>query len=77
MANLPRYYKIHVSKLTVELEPIYDELIPAVDAVWIIDGDWGECSHCHEASKLSVMEHKDYCPACGAKMGEESVVIHP
>ena len=42
---------------------------------WIINGEWGECSHCHEASKLSVMEHKDYCPACGASMDEESVVI--
>lgn len=37
-------------------------------AHWIINGDWGECSSCHEASKLSVMEHKDYCPACGAYM---------
>lgn len=41
------------------------------EAHWIISGDWGECSNCHEASKLSVMEHKDYCPACGAQMIEE------
>lgn len=48
-------------------------------AYWIIDkgGQWAECSHCHEASKLSAMEHKDCCPACGAIMDEESVVIHP
>ena len=48
-------------------------------AHWIIDRgcDWGECSQCHEASKLSVMEHKDYCPACGAIMDEESVVVRP
>lgn len=46
-------------------------------AHWIINGDWGECSRCHETSKLSVMEHKDYCPACGAIMDEESVVNHP
>lgn len=47
------------------------EAVPANPAHWIINGDWGECSHCHEASKLSVMEHKDYCPACGAHMIEE------
>ena len=40
-------------------------------AHWIVYGNWRECSHCHEASKLSVMEHKDYCPACGARMIEE------
>lgn len=51
---------------TIEAEPIKH-------AHWIIDkgGDWGECSNCHEASRMSVMEHKDYCPACGARMIEE------
>ena len=44
------------------------EYICRVHAQWVVDGDWGECSHCHEASKLSMMEHKDFCPACGAKM---------
>lgn len=44
-----------------------------VHAHWIIDGDWAECSNpkCREASKISIMEHKDYCPACGARMCEE------
>ena len=39
-------------------------------AHWIINGDWGECSSCHESSKLSVMDHKAFCPACGARMEE-------
>lgn len=42
---------------------------------WIIYGDWGECSNCHESSKLAVLEHKDFCGACGAAMDEESVVV--
>lgn len=73
MAKFPRYYKVHASRLTVELEPIYDELVPTVHAHWIINGEWGECSNpkCREASKLSVMDHKDFCPACGAIMDEE------
>lgn len=47
-----------------------------VHAHWIINGDWAECSNCHESSKLAVLEHKDFCGACGAAMDEESVVIH-
>ena len=46
-------------------------------AHWIINGDWAECSNCHEDEKIAVLVHKDYCPACGAIMDEESVVIHP
>ena len=75
MARLPKYYKVHTDGCDVALEPIYIELFPVVHARWIVYGDWAECSHCHEASKLYVMDHKDYCPACGASMDEESVVI--
>lgn len=45
-------------------------------AHWTINGDWAECSSCHEASKISV-KHNDYCSACGARMDEESVVVLP
>lgn len=55
------------------------EAKPIIHAHWIIDkgGQWAECSNpkCREASKISVMEHKDFCPACGAIMDEESVVV--
>lgn len=69
MASLPKYYKVHTDGCDVALEPIYIELSPVVHAHWIVDkgGNWGECSNCKETSKLSVMEHKGYCPACGAK----------
>ena len=30
MAKLPKYYKIHTDGCTVELEPIYDDLVPVV-----------------------------------------------
>lgn len=61
-------YSIIGDAPTIEAEPIKH-------AHWIINGDWGECSSCHEASKLSVMEHKDYCPACGAIMDEEVIKL--
>ena len=38
------------------------------EAAWLIDGVWAECSNCHEAEKIEEMNHKDYCPACGARM---------
>lgn len=46
-----------------------------IHAHWIINGDWAECSNCHEDEKIAVLVHKDYCPACGSIMDEESVVI--
>jgi len=46
-----------------------------IHAHWIINKEWAECSNCKEASKLAVLEHKDFCGACGAIMDEESVVI--
>ena len=48
-----------------------------IHAHWIIDkgGVWAECSNCHEDEKIAVLAHKDFCPACGAIMDEESVVI--
>lgn len=46
-------------------------------AHWTINGKWAECSNCREGEKIAVLVHKDYCPACGAIMDEESVVIHP
>ena len=57
--------------------PIIDPNDLRKHAHWIINGDWGECSNCHESSKLAVLEHKDFCGACGAIMDEESVVITP
>lgn len=38
------------------------------EAAWLIDGAWAECSNCHEAEKIETMNHRDYCPACGARM---------
>ena len=50
-----------------------------VHAHWIIDegGKWAECSNpkCREASKISEMEHKAFCPACGAIMDEEVIKL--
>jgi len=51
------------------------EYVEQIHAHWIIDGEWAECSNCHEDEKIAVMQHKDYCPACGAIMDEESVCI--
>ena len=53
------------------------EAKPIKHAHWIIDkgGVWAECSNCHEDEKIAVLAHKDFCPACGAIMDEESVVI--
>ena len=39
-----------------------------VEAAWLIDGAWAECSHCHESEKVEALTHRDYCPACGARM---------
>lgn len=36
---------------------------------WAV-ANWAECSNCHEAVKLSEMDHKRFCPACGARMEE-------
>lgn len=46
-----------------------------IHAHWIINKDRAECSNCKESSKIAVLEHKDFCGACGAIMDEESVVI--
>lgn len=56
-----------------ETEADFEELKAALDhyhaeAAWLIDGAWAECSNCHEAEKIEEMNHKDYCPACGARM---------
>lgn len=54
-----------------------EENAEQIHAHWIIDkgGQWAECSNCHEDEKIAVMVHKDFCPACGAIMDEESVVV--
>lgn len=58
-------------RTAIEAEEAWNARAEQEQPHWIINGDWGECSHCHEASKLSVMDHKDYCPACGARMDGE------
>ena len=61
--------------ITVECETEEDfkELKAAVEhyrkeAAWLIDGAWAECSNCHESEKVEALTHRDYCPACGARM---------
>ena len=50
--------------------------IPAVDAVPVIHGRWGENGDCSECGFQPWYEHDihtlSYCPNCGAKMGGES-----
>lgn len=58
---------VQISKApTIEAKPI-------IHAHWIIDGEWAECSGCHEDEKIAVLVHKDFCPACGAIMDEEAI----
>lgn len=58
MAKLPKYYKVHVDRATMDvtLEPIYEEIVPVVRGVWLykdfhgekcyaVEGAWS-CSHC-------------------------------
>lgn len=47
-------------------------IAPSIHAHWIINGEWAECSGCHEDEKIAVLVHRDYCPACGAIMDEEA-----
>ena len=52
MAVMPKYYKIHTDGCTVELEPIYEELVPVVrckDCKHWEDGWLGYCIKCHTA----------------------------
>lgn len=71
MAVMPKYYKIHTDGHTVELEPIYTELIPAVreKGEWVYD-HWCEfkCSKCGALSKTEPRGEENFCPNCGADM---------
>ena len=51
MGTMPKYYKIHSDGCAVELEPIYEELIPVKHGRWknrahLNDHLWAECSNC-------------------------------
>ena len=67
MAKMPKYYKIHTDGCTVELEPIYEELVPVVHGRWDLYGTHYCCSSCLVALRDKV----PYCPNCGAKMDVE------
>ena len=75
MAVMPKYYKIHVDGLTVELEPIYEELVPVVHGRWephyehdFVSGEDVLCGlHCSLCGLYYVKRH-NYCPNCGARM---------
>ena len=81
MAKMPNYYKIHTDGCTVELEAIYEELVPVVHGRWIpieeklwnldvpVVVDW-KCSVCNVTGN----DDFDYCPNCGAKMDGERKV---
>ena len=61
MAKMPNYYKIHTDGCTVELEPIYEELVPVMHGRWILEAHdervnyrWNvtaECSECCDEQK--------------------------
>ena len=78
MAVMPKYYKIHIDGLTVELEPIYEELVPVVHGRWEVEIDhdefWGDMEY-YKCSLCGNLELRDketpYCPNCGARMDGE------
>lgn len=69
---MPNYYKIHSDGCTVELEPVYTELVPVVHGEW----RWAEDGHCkctvcgQYATVKRVVIKTNYCPNCGADMRE-------
>lgn len=58
MAKLPNYYKVSVDGLTVNLDPIYEEMVEVVrckDCVdgepsWEVEGLW-DCKYCTDLKK--------------------------
>lgn len=81
MAVMPKYYKIHIDGPIVELEPIYEELVPVEHGRWILravnsTGLIFQCSACCKfinPNKKDIdlgrtKEQPDYCPNCGADM---------
>lgn len=69
MAVMPKFYKIHTDGCTVELEPIYEELIPVVHGRWVFGGDGiVECTRCNETYDVNTLP-RNYCPNCGARNG--------
>ena len=74
MAKRPNYYKIHTDGHEIELEPIYEELVPVVHGRWeYARNAYGffspRCSACRQFNKYH--EKYNYCPNCGAKMDGE------
>lgn len=60
-------------------------ILPSIDAVMVVHGHWithnpdnpylihAECSEC--GFKQSLSSKFDYCPVCGARMDDETVVL--
>lgn len=78
MAEMPKYYKIHTDGCTVELEPIYTDLVPVVHGDWIdhFIRDW-RCSECgapiykvRNVDGYCYDDKPNFCPNCGADMRE-------
>lgn len=71
MAVMPKYYKIHTDGCTVELEPIYEELVPVVRGTWQLNKDGsGTCDQCHFTQKnvWDMDNWQNFCGVCGADM---------
>ena len=75
MAEMPKYYKIHIDGCTVELEPIYTEMTPVIFGKWELKeiqiAPFGVtqalvCSNCGYDHEYD--EFFDRCPRCGAFM---------
>ena len=68
MAKMPNYYKIHTDGCTVELEPIYEELVPVVRGRWERTADGAAlCTACKRKMNPSQYGYA-FCSLCGAKM---------
>jgi hypothetical protein len=71
MAVMPKYYKIHTDGSTIELEPIYTELVPVVHGKWKRMKAYCTQYVCSECGDIWPDFRSDYCSSCGARMDGE------
>lgn len=66
----PQWERVLNEQPTVDAEPVRHGKWEPVSEDWRHQIEWWECSECNFSASIKY----NYCPHCGAKMGEENGV---